>query len=305
MNMESLYEYGSRAGFWRLHRLFTERSMPCTVYACALALERNPEAAKVRFPTEKSCVSPIRRRNAIRRAPAARRTLTAGRWDACVQAMVTAGWEIASHGYRWWDYQHVDEATERDHISKAVEVQQRVVGTRPVGIYQGKPNANTLRLVVEEGGFLYNSDSYADDLPYWNTQYGRPILIIPYTLDNNDMRFAQALEGDRFFHYLKDTFDALYAEGETAPKMMSVGLHCRIVGRPGRSLGLARFLDYVRSKDRVWVCTRAEICDHWCPPRTVPRPAEAATAPRTSAGLARTRGAWWRFLGPTRPHRCR
>jgi len=224
MNMESLYEYGSRAGYWRLHRLFTERDMTCTVYACALALERNPEAA---------------------------------------QSMVEANWEIATHGYRWLDYQNVDEATEREHIRLAVEIQKRVTGSRPVGIYQGKPNVNTLRLVAEEGGFLYNSDSYADDLPYWNTQFGKPLLIIPYTLDNNDMRFAQSLEGDRFFNYLKDAFDVLYAEGETAPKMMSVGLHCRIVGRPGRALGLAKFLDYVKSKEQVWVCRRSDICDHW------------------------------------------
>jgi len=177
--------------------------------------------------------------------------------------MVEAGWEVATHGYRWWDYQNVDEATERGHISKAVEVQKRVTGTRPVGIYQGKPGPNTLRLVAEEGGFLYNSDSYADDLPYWNTSFGRPMLIIPYTLDNNDMRFAQSLEGDRFFNYLKDAFDVLYAEGATSPKMMSIGLHCRIVGRPGRALGLAKFLDYVKSHQQVWVCRRDSICDHW------------------------------------------
>ncbi|EKX49593.1 hypothetical protein GUITHDRAFT_67817 [Guillardia theta CCMP2712] len=218
VNMESMYEYGSRAGFWRLFRMFTERSIPCTVYACALALERNPEAA---------------------------------------QAMVEAGWEVASHGYRWWDYQYVDEATEKEHIKLAVEVQQKTIGQRPLGIYQGKPNENTLKLVVEEGGFLYNSDSYADDLPYWNTQMER--LLTRW----QDMRFSQALEGDRFFNYLKDAFDVLYAEGEKSPKMMSVGLHCRVIGRPGRALGLAKFLDYIKSKEKVWICRRIDICNHW------------------------------------------
>eukprot|EP00640_Fibrocapsa_japonica_P002722 CAMPEP_0113944344 /NCGR_PEP_ID=MMETSP1339-20121228/33578_1 /TAXON_ID=94617 /ORGANISM="Fibrocapsa japonica" /LENGTH=247 /DNA_ID=CAMNT_0000949519 /DNA_START=310 /DNA_END=1053 /DNA_ORIENTATION=- /assembly_acc=CAM_ASM_000762 len=225
--MESLYEYGSRAGFWRLHRIFTERNMPVTVYAVGMALERNPEAG---------------------------------------QAMVQAGWEVASHGYRWIDYQYVGEEKERSDIAKAVEAQLKVCGSRPLGLYQGKPNVNTRRLCVEEGGFLYDADAYNDDLPYWNCDYGRPHLVIPYTLDVNDMRFAIPNGfncGDQFFTYLKDTFDQLYEEGTTAPKMMSVGLHCRLVGRPGRAAALARFLDYVASKEQVWVCRRVDIARHW------------------------------------------
>jgi len=224
MNMESLYEYGSRAGFWRLHRLFTERKMTCTVYAVGLALEKNPEAA---------------------------------------HAMKKAGWDIASHGYRWIDYQFVDEETEREHIRKTVEVHKRLLGERPLGIYQGKPNAKTRKLVVEEGGFLYDSDSYADDLPYWVHDHGRPHLVVPYTLDCNDMRFAQGLECNRFFEYLRDTLEALRAEGAHRPRMMSVGLHCRIVGRPARALALAKFLDYVQTLPDVWVCRRVDIARHW------------------------------------------
>ncbi|MEM9266276.1 MAG: polysaccharide deacetylase family protein, partial [Cyanobacteria bacterium P01_F01_bin.13] len=171
INMESMYEYGSRAGFWRLHRLFTQRNLPVTVYAVAMALERNPAAGK---------------------------------------AMVEAGWEVASHGYRWIDYQYVGEDTEREHIRKAIEIHTQVTGSRPLGFYQGRLSPNTRRLVVEEGGFLYDADSYADDLPYWNVEYGRPHLVIPYTLDNNDMRFATYQgfnSGDQFFTYLKDAFD--------------------------------------------------------------------------------------------------
>jgi putative urate catabolism protein len=227
MNMESMYEYGSRAGFWRLHRLFTARAIPVTVYGVAMALERHPMA---------------------------------------VDAMLNAGWEIASHGYRWIDYQYVPEAVERDHLSRAIEIHTRVTGSRPLGWYTGRCSPNTRRLVVEEGGFLYDSDSYADDLPYWVPDYGKPHLVIPYTLDANDMRFAthQGFNaGDQFFTYLKDTFDMLYAEGETAPKMMSVGLHCRLVGRPGRAAALARFLDYVQRHDRVWLCRRSDIARHW------------------------------------------
>lgn len=178
-------------------------------------------------------------------------------------AMKAAGWEVASHGYRWIDYQYVGEDTEREHIRKTIEVHQKVLGERPLGIYQGKPNKDTRRLIVEEGGFLYDADSYADDLPYWNYDYGKPHLIVPYTLDNNDMRFAQGLEGDRFFQYLKDAFDTLYEEGATTPKMMSVGLHCRIVGRPGRARGLMRFLDYIKSKPDVWIARRVDIAKHW------------------------------------------
>ncbi|MEL6469812.1 MAG: allantoinase PuuE [Cyanobacteria bacterium J06623_4] len=227
LNMESMYEYGSRAGFWRLYRLFTERQMPLTVYAVAMALDRNPEAGK---------------------------------------AMVEAGWEVASHGYRWIDYQYVGEEVERSHIEKAIDIHTRVIGTRPLGMYQGRVSPNTRRLIVETGGFLYDADSYADDLPYWNHDYGKPHLVIPYTLDNNDMRFATAQgfnSGDQFFTYLRDAFDVLYAEGAQAPKMMSVGLHCRLSGRPGRAAALAKFLDYVKSHDNVWICRRVDIARHW------------------------------------------
>ncbi|MGB3669027.1 MAG: allantoinase PuuE [Phormidesmis sp.] len=227
LNMESMYEYGSRAGFWRLHRLFTKRNLPLTVYAVAMALEKNPDAGK---------------------------------------AMVDAGWEVASHGYRWIDYQYVAEDVERSHIQKAIDIHTQVTGSRPLGFYQGRNSPNTRRLVVEEGGFWYDADSYADDLPYWNSDYGKPHLVIPYTLDNNDMRFATAQgfnSGDQFFAYLRDAFDVLYAEGETAPKMMSVGLHCRLSGRPGRTAALAKFLDYVQSHDSVWICRRRDIAQHW------------------------------------------
>ncbi|MBF2003559.1 MAG: allantoinase PuuE [Synechococcales cyanobacterium M58_A2018_015] len=227
MNIESMYEYGSRAGFWRLYRLFTQRQIPVTVYGVAMALERNPEA---------------------------------------VAAMQAADWEIASHGYRWIDYRDFTEAAEREHLQKAIEIHTRVTGSRPLGWYTGRTSEHTRKLVVEEGGFLYDSDSYADDLPYWNTDYGKPHLVIPYTLDNNDMRFATAQgfnSGDQFFAYLRDAFDVLYAEGETAPKMMSIGLHCRLVGRPGRTASLARFLNYVQQHDRVWVCRRIDIARHW------------------------------------------
>lgn len=228
MNMESIYEYGSRAGFWRLHRLFTGRGIPVTVYAVAMALERNPEA---------------------------------------VAGMLEADWEIASHGYRWIDYQYISEAEEREHIARAIEIHTRMTGSRPLGWYTGRTGPNTRLLVLEAGGFLYDSDSYADDLPYWvDGLNGGLHLIIPYTLDANDMRFATNQgfnSGDQFFAYLKDAFDTLYAEGETAPKMMSVGLHCRLVGRPGRAAALARFLDYVQSHEHVWLCRRLDIARHW------------------------------------------
>jgi putative urate catabolism protein len=227
MNMESLYEYGSRAGFWRLYRLFTKEQIPCTVFAVALALQKNPDAAA---------------------------------------AMVKAGWEVASHGLRWIDYQTMSEKEERHHIAEAVRIHTEVVGTRPVGIYQGKPSPNTRRLVMEEGGFLYDADSYGDDLPYWVKAADRTHLVVPYTLDNNDMRFVTAsgfANGDQFYTYLKDAFDCLYEEGESSPKMMSVGLHCRIVGRPGRMQGLKKFLEYVRSYDDIWICRRDDIAKHW------------------------------------------
>ena len=227
MNMESIYEYGSRAGFWRLYRLFTERDMPVTVFGVAMALARNPEA---------------------------------------VDAMWEARWEIASHGYRWIDYQHVDEKTERAHLQKAIEVHRDATGERPTGWYLGRCSPNTHRLVAEEGGFVYNADTYADDLPYWDRQFDEPQLMIPYTLDANDMRFATPQgfnSGQQFYDYLKDTFDVLYAEGEERPRMMSVGLHCRLAGRPGRSAALARFLDYVATHDKVWVTRRIDIAGHW------------------------------------------
>jgi peptidoglycan/xylan/chitin deacetylase (PgdA/CDA1 family) len=181
-------------------------------------------------------------------------------------AMLEAGWEIASHGYRWIDYQYVGAETEREHMQQAIAIQTRITGSRPLGWYTGRNSPNTLRLVVEEGGFVYCADSYADDLPYWHDQYGKSQLIVPYTLDANDMRFGtyQGFNaGDQFYTYLKDTFDMLYQEGASAPKMMSIGLHCRLAGRPGRAAALARFLDYVSSHDQVWVTRRIDIARHW------------------------------------------
>ncbi|MFO1057713.1 MAG: allantoinase PuuE [Dongiaceae bacterium] len=227
INMESIYEYGSRAGFWRLHRLFVERGVPITVYGVAMALERNP---------------------------------------AAVAAMREAGWEIATHGYRWIDYQFLPEAVEREHLAKAIEIHTRATGSRPLGWYLGRCSPNTRRLVAEEGGFLYDADSYADDLPYWQLVEGRPQLIVPYTLDANDMRFATAQgfnSGDQFLAYLRDSFDWLYQEGARSPKMMSIGLHCRLVGRPGRIAALARFLDHVQRHAGVWICRRVDIARHW------------------------------------------
>lgn len=224
MNMESIYEYGSRAGFWRLHRLFTERSMPVTVFGVAMALERNP---------------------------------------GVVAAMQGAGWEIASHGYRWVDYQFVDEATERSHFEKALDVHEQATGERPQGWYLGRCSPQSHRIAAELGNFAYNADSYADDLPYWNYDFDAPQLMVPYTLDANDMRFATPQgfnSGQQFFDYLKDSFDVLRGEGG---RMMSVGLHCRIVGRPGRAAALAKFLDYVQSHDDAWVATRLDIAEHW------------------------------------------
>jgi len=224
MNMESLYEYGARAGFWRLHRLFTGHGMPVTVFGVAMALERNPGA---------------------------------------VAAMREAGWEIASHGYRWIDYQHIDEATERDHLAKAIEIHTRVTGERPLGWYLGRCSPQSHRIVAEEGGFMYNADTYADDLPYWDYAFERPQLMVPYTLDANDMRFATAQgfnSGQQFYDYLKDSFDVLHREGS---RMMSVGLHCRLAGRPGRAAAVARFLEYVAGHADVWVARRIDIARHW------------------------------------------
>lgn len=229
LNMESIYEYGSRAGFWRLHRMFTQLNVPVTVYGVTLAMARNPEA---------------------------------------VAAMNEAGWEIASHGYRWLEYKDCPEEVERAHIAEAVRLHTEVAGSRPLGMYQGKPSDNTLRLVMEEGGFRYSSDNYSDDLPFWVPGLdGKPFLIIPYTLETNDMRFATPQgfnSGDQFFTYLKDAFDTLYEEGkEGAPKMMSIGLHCRLVGRPGRAAALKRFIEYVLSHEKVWVPRRIDIANHW------------------------------------------
>jgi putative urate catabolism protein len=227
MNMESIYEYGSRAGFWRLWRLFTARNLPVTVYGVATALARNPDA---------------------------------------VAAMREADWEIASHGLKWIDYRDHSYDDEREDFLAALRIHEEVTGTRPLGWYLGRTSVHSRRIVMEEGGFLYDSDSYADDLPYWVEGPRGPHLTIPYTLDTNDMRFAVAQgfnSGDQFYAYLRDAFDALYAEGESAPKMLSVGLHCRLVGRPGRIVGLERFLDHIAAHDRVWVPRRIDIARHW------------------------------------------
>ena len=224
MNMESIYEYGGRAGFWRLHRMFTERGMPVTVFGVAMALDRNPDV---------------------------------------VAAMLNADWEIASHGYRWIDYQDVDEQTELEHMRKAIEIHERVTGTRPKGWYLGRCSPNSHKLAADHGGFAYNADTYADDVPYWDSRFGTPQLMVPYTLDANDMRFATPQgfnSGEQFHDYLKDTFDVLHAEGG---RMMSVGLHCRLAGRPGRAAALGRFLDYVGNHDDVWVARRIDIAEHW------------------------------------------
>jgi urate oxidase len=227
-NMESIYEYGARAGFWRLHRLLTERQVPVTVYGVATALKRSP---------------------------------------AHVDAMQKAGWEIASHGLKWVEHKGMDPDEERRQIAEAIRLHEIFTGQRPRGWYTGRCSENTIDLVTEEGGFAYVSDSYADDLPYWHEHAGRHQLVIPYTLDTNDMRFATAQgfnSGDQFFSYLKDTFDMLYAEGMAgAPKMMNIGLHCRLVGRPGRAAALARFIDYVKSHEKVWIARRIDIADHW------------------------------------------
>ncbi|MFC0133824.1 allantoinase PuuE [Massilia eurypsychrophila] len=235
MSMESLYEYGSRAGLWRVLRLFEERRMPLTVFGVAMALKRHPEA---------------------------------------VAAFTELGHEIACHGLKWISYQNIDEATERAHMAEAVQIIGELTGAAPRGWYTGRDSPNTRKLVVEHGGFAYDADHYGDDLPFWQqveTAAGvKPQLIVPYTLDSNDMRFAAMQgfnSGTQFFDYLKDSFDTLYAEGDPAglnrPKMLSIGLHCRIVGRPGRAAALARFLDYVQQHDQVWIARRIDIADHW------------------------------------------
>ncbi|TDF41372.1 allantoinase PuuE [Alteromonadaceae bacterium M269] len=227
LSMESIYEYGSRSGFWRLHRLFTEHNLPLTVFGVTMALQRNPEA---------------------------------------LQAMLDADWEIASHAMRWIHYQDMDIEKERRLMEESIALHEKLVGKKPAGWYTGRTSPNTLALVAERNDILYCADSYADDLPYYDRHYSKPLLIVPYTLDTNDMRFASAQgfnSGEQFYQYLKDAFDVLYEEGETSPKMLSIGLHCRIVGRPARFAALKRFVEYVQQHDDVWVCTREQIAKHW------------------------------------------
>lgn len=227
LNMESCYEYGSKAGVWRLLRLFAKYQINVTVFAVAMAIERYPEVAK---------------------------------------AMAQAGHEICSHGYRWIDYQNMDIDEEQEHLAKAIAIIKQITGERPLGWYTGRNSTNTRPLVMQEGGFLYDSDAYDDDLPYWLNNNGKGHLVIPYTLDINDMRFATQQgfnSGEQFYQYLKDSFDTLYAEGEHSPKMMSVGLHCRLVGRPGRIAALERFIAYVSSHQDVWITRRIDIAKHW------------------------------------------
>jgi allantoinase len=226
MSVEQIYEYGARAGVWRLLRLFERYGVPVTVFGVAMAMERNP---------------------------------------AAVEAFLEAGHEIASHGWRWINYQDVREALEREHMARAIEVHTRMTGERPLGWYAGRTSPNTRRLAAEAGGFLYDADDYSDDLPFWTAVGGQPQLIVPYTLEANDMRFSGGglVTGEDFFSYLKDAFDVLYAEGEERPKMLSVGLHCRLAGRPGKLAGLERFLKYALGHQDVWFCRRVEIARHW------------------------------------------
>ena len=227
MNMESIYEYGSRRGFWRIHELFQEKKIPITIFGVGMALKKNMDVC-----------------NAIKRA----------------------NYEVASHGWRWIDYQKVSKSVEKKHMKLAINSIKNIFGNRPLGWYTGRSSPNTRDLVMEEGGFLYSSDSYSDDLPYWEKKGKKKLLIIPYTLDNNDMRFAtnQGFNtGDHFFNYLKDSFDVLYEEGKKNPKMMSVGLHCRLIGRPGRIQSLKNFLEYVQKHKGVWICRRVDIAKHW------------------------------------------
>ncbi len=227
MNMESIYEYGSRRGFWRIHELFQEKKIPITIFGVGMALKKNMDVC-----------------NAIKRA----------------------NYEVASHGWRWIDYQKVSKNVEKKHMKLAINSIKNIFGNRPLGWYTGRSSPNTRDLVMEEGGFLYSSDSYSDDLPYWEKKGKKKLLIIPYTLDNNDMRFAtnQGFNtGNHFFNYLKDSFDALYEEGKKSPKMMSVGLHCRLIGRPGRIQSLKNFLKYVQKHKGVWICRRVDIAKHW------------------------------------------
>tara|TARA_B100000282_G_scaffold295368_1_gene274501 strand:- start:24 stop:923 length:900 start_codon:yes stop_codon:yes gene_type:complete len=227
ISMESIYEYGSRIGFWRLDKLFKEKKIPVTIFGVGLALKNNPEVC---------------------------------------EAIKKGNYEIAAHGYRWIDYQDVKKSIEKKHMQQAVKTIKDIFGSRPLGWYTGRCSPNTRDLVFDDGGFLYDSDSYSDDLPYWEFRGRKKQLIIPYTLDNNDMRFAtnQGFNtGDHFYNYLKDSFDTLYEEGKTNPKMMSVGLHCRLIGRPGRIQSLKKFLDYVLKFDDIWICKRIDIANHW------------------------------------------
>ena len=227
MSMDSLYEYGSRAGFWRIHDEFQRRGLPLTVFGVAMALARNP---------------------------------------AIVEAIKAADYDVVSHGWRWIHYQNLDIETERQHMQQAMEILTALFGKTPLGWYTGRDSPNTRQLVAEQEGLLYDSDYYGDDLPLWTTVNNKPHLIVPYTLDANDMRFATAQgfnTAEQFYTYLKDSFDVLYAEGEAAPKMMSIGMHCRLLGRPGRFRALQRFLDYVQGFDDVWICRRQEIAEHW------------------------------------------
>jgi putative urate catabolism protein len=227
MNMESIYEYGSRRGFWRIYNNFVERKLPLTIFGVGLALQQNNEI---------------------------------------FSAIKDSNFEVASHGYRWIDYQFVDEKIEKDHILKSYNIIKEIFGSYPKGWYTGRTSPNTRRLVIENTDVIYDSDSYSDDLPYWEKVGDKKHLIVPYTLDNNDMRFATNQgfnSGEQFFQYLKDSFDCLYKEGERNPKMMSVGLHCRLIGRPGRMQSLLKFLDYIQNFKDVWICRRDEIADHW------------------------------------------
>ena len=227
MNMESIYEYGSRRGFWRIYKNFNDRKIPLTIFGVGLALEKNKEI--------------------------------------CL-AIKESNFEIVSHGYKWIDYQFINEDIEKEHIIKSYEIIKSIFGEYPLGWYTGRTSLNTRRLVVENTNVIYDSDSYSDDLPYWEKINDKQHLIIPYTLDNNDMRFATNQgfnSGEQFFQYLKDSFDCLYKEGETNPKMMSIGLHCRLIGRPGRIQSLLKFLDYIQQFKDVWICKRNEIAEHW------------------------------------------
>ncbi|AZS50501.1 allantoinase PuuE [Entomomonas moraniae] len=232
LSMDSLYEYGSRVGFWRIHNEFQKRKLPMTVFGVAMALARNPKV---------------------------------------VEAIKEADYDVVSHGWRWLHYQQISPETEKQHVQLATQALIELFGKAPIGWYTGRDSPNTRALVVEQGGYLFDSDYYGDDLPFWtevtlSSGEKKPHLIIPYTLDANDMRFATPQgfnTAEQFYTYLKDSFDVLYAEGEESPKMMSIGMHCRLLGRPGRFKALQRFLDYIQQHDKVWVCRRQDIATHW------------------------------------------